>query len=435
MTYTGSGAAITVEADNVTINFANHSLFLTDPAAEGVLAVDVEEFTLLNDKISLNQISNVSTSNAIRLSGVSKAKIDNIYTENTLRGIRIEDSNDITITNTHHKNHVGGNNDVVPLSGTGIEVRFSTGVTVDNSFFEGSSGANNFGDGSIAVNGGSNIIITNTKHSDVAQALFVAGASKGILVDNLVANFNSEAFYGGINIGGADDEDPTTDIILQNVTLTNLDALEGWDGINVGLASGLRFDNIIIDVDTSIANDFTPAALHFGCFLINGCNEGEKTSSQGLFTNIVINNINAYGLLVESGRDLVFDNIEVTGSVAANAYIDSALGVAIQNSYIGDSSDGDGIVVTEKAVSTTIFNNTVTGNDDGILILAGATNTSVDSNRVFGNNFGISNSASSTITEYNRVCGNGNNCSGVFPNNSIGDPSVVGENTCNCDPE
>lgn len=435
LNYDGSGAAITVTADNVTINFANHSLFLTDPAAVGVLATDVEEFTLLNDKISLNQISNLPTSIAIHLLRVEKARIDNVFTENTLRGIRVEGSTGVNITNTHHKNHIGGNEDTTVAAGAGVDIRTSTGVTVDNSYFEGSSGTNHFGNSSINVSASREVNLTNTKHENVDDALFVGSASAGVLVDNLVATFNPESFYAGVSVGAANDTLPSTDIIIRNSTLTNLDAFEGWDGVNIGISSGILFENVIINTNTSVAEDYTPAALHLGCFLINGCDgEGdEKTASNGQYNNLVINNINAYGILIESGVDNVFNNAEVTGASIANIYVDGSYGATIKDSYVGDSTGGDGISVTENATSTTLYENTVTGNATGILIASDASNTIVDSNRAFGNQAGITNNAgSNTVTAYNRVCGNGTNCSGVNPSNTIGDPAEVGENICEC---
>lgn len=438
LTYTGSGAAIVVEADNVTINFANHSLFLTDPAAEGILAVDVEEFTLLNDKISLNQISNLASSNAIHLVNVSKARIDNIYTENTLRGIRLEGSNDVNITNTHHTNHVGGNDDGTSItSGSGIDIRTSTGVTVDNSYFEGTSGTNHFQTCSVNISGSRNVNLTNTKHENVDGSFFIALISTGILIDNCVANYSSEAFYAGVSIGASNDESPSRDIIIRNSTFTNLNAFEGWDGFNVGLSEGLVFENLVIDVNTTIAEDYTPGALHFGCGSVNGCEEAPLFASNGLISNVIINNINTYPLLIEAGENLVFDNIEVTGGTSVNAYFLLAIGNTLKNSYIGDSSGGDGIVLAADADTNAILNNTVSGNATGIIVATGAENTRVEENDVFNNSvFGINNSATTSQLYYNRSCGNGpgpaTNCSGIPLNitNQPGDPSVVGENIC-----
>ncbi len=439
LTYDGAGAAITIAADNVTINFANHNLFLTDPAAEGILAVDVEELTILNDKISTGSVSNIQSSNAIHLIGVSKARIDNVFTENTFDGINIETSNDVTVTNSHHKNHVGGFFDTEGgnPSGSGIEIRGSVGVTIDNAYFEGSSGENQFSDSSITIaNASSSINITNTKHNFVSDAIFVAQGSSGILVENLTATFDPLAFYSGISVGGANDEIPTNDLIFRNVTLTHLNAFEGWDGVNIGIATGIIFENVIIDTNTSVALDFTPAALHFGCADINGC-EGEdaKFSTNGLFSKVIISNNNDYGLLVEAGVDLVFDNIEVTGSSINNVYLSTSYGNTVKNSYIGDSLGGNGIAVSSSAIGNAILNNVVTSNETGIIVYTGATQTRIEENHVFANiTFGINVGMTDTQTYYNRSCGNGpsgsSNCSGVFPSNNPGDPSVVGENIC-----
>lgn len=437
LTYTGTGAAITVVADNVTINFANHSLFLTDPAAVGVLATDVDEFTLLNDKISLNQISNLESSNAIYLVQVSKAKIDNVFTENTFRGIRLENSNDVIITNTHHKNHVGGDNTpTIPLGGIAVEIGDSNGVKLDNTYIEGSSGENQFPAVAVDVRTSHDVIISNQKHENVDQSIFISRLSTGVIVENLQANLNPFAFYSGIQIGAANDTAPVQDIIVRNATITNISAFEGWDGVNVGISSGVIFEDIIIDTNTSVASDYTPGALHFGCNLLNGCEETPQYATNGTFINVIINNNNGYGILLEAGDNLVFDNIEVTGSILANIYFGNALNSTLKNSYIGDTvENGDGLVIATESSTNAILNNVFTRNARGIFIVDGALLNRLEENHVFNNfAFGIQNDASTTQAYYNRSCGNGpnpnSNCSNITPSNNPGDPSEVGENIC-----
>ena len=77
--YHGCEAAIEICADNVTINFNNHSLKLKDPAATGILARDVEELTILNDSISHVAPLEAVTGNLIQLEHVNKATFDNLY--------------------------------------------------------------------------------------------------------------------------------------------------------------------------------------------------------------------------------------------------------------------------------------------------------------------------------------------------------------------
>ena len=101
--YHGCDAAIEICADNVTINFNNHDLKLKDPNATAILAKDVNELTILNDKISHVAPLESISGNLIYLENVNKATFDNIFLFNMQIGIFAQDCSDIHIINSQFR--------------------------------------------------------------------------------------------------------------------------------------------------------------------------------------------------------------------------------------------------------------------------------------------------------------------------------------------
>ncbi len=430
LTYTGTESAIIVDADNVTINFANHSLFLTDPAAQGILAVDVEELTILNDKISTPSVSALATSNAINLINVVKARIDNIFTENTNVGVRIEASRDVLVTNSHHINHVGS------TASAGIRAATSADVKVDNSVFEGNSGDAQFGAPGVWIEQGSiNSVVSNSRFSNIDIGLFIPVAS-GVLLQNIEVTNYSGAAFNAIQIGSNDGD--VSDVILQNVTVTNTTAIPGFDGISLTGLNGFLFDTVIINTNTSLLDDdpsYLPAALHIGCNTSNGGCEPFVTCNNGILRNIIIQNNNDVGFYIEAGENIVFEEGIITGSNFENVLFDTALFSTIKNSYIGDST-GTGILFRPDSNDNSILNNTITGNVDGIDVEDGCIRTHLQGNNVYGNSGNgirvpvVANGPAETY--FNTSCNNGGvNCINVTPSQAPGDsPAVAGSNIC-----
>lgn len=108
LVYNGTGDAISIAANNVTIEFANHSLHVADPQATGIFATSIKGVTITNALISGSQQSTNFASSAIEFEDVRKSKIDNVYTENTFKGIFLVNSADATVINSHHTNHAIG---------------------------------------------------------------------------------------------------------------------------------------------------------------------------------------------------------------------------------------------------------------------------------------------------------------------------------------
>jgi len=407
----------------VTINFNNHSLFLTNPAATGIYAEDVEEITILNDKISTPNVSDSETSYAIHFVGVTKATIDNIFTENTLFGVGLDNCEDVLETNSHHSNHIGSD------LGTGVITSDSQAISLDNVVFEGNSGENQFASAGIAFLGGSNYSVTNSKFDDVDLGLF--SLVNGLIIDNCLFTAPSTSFFNAIQLGGTTSS--ANDTIIRNTTVINHDAFVGFDGITCPNGSGLIMENVIVDTNTSLdeTDNYLPAAIHFG----DNSSEPYTSFTDALLTNVIILNENDAGLFLASASNVVFQDGQITGSNEANVRFSLATECTIKNSEISNG-DGFGILMFAGANNNAILGNTVTANGSGVFVNFGAIGNHFQDNKVFENaSVGINNAEPSTEFYFNTSCNNGNfNCSpptALFPQQSPGDsPAVAGSNIC-----
>ena len=198
LVYPGTGAAITVLADNVTINFHNHDLTLTDGTSTGILVQGVHEFVLENDIIQAVSVCKSPTSVAVHLLDVTKATINNIFTKFTTKGIWIDNSTDVLVEHSHLDSHEGTVQFVFPSpatmagtgNGAGIWVNNSSGVTIDYCTFVGpdcpfDAGLTTFG---LHVEADStNVILTNSTFGFTQLVLIHALNVNGMLIDHCVA--------------------------------------------------------------------------------------------------------------------------------------------------------------------------------------------------------------------------------------------------------
>lgn len=433
LTYTGTGSAIIVEADNVTINFANHSLFLESSAATGVLAVDVEELTILNDKISTPLLSTLNTSNAIHLIEVRKARIDNILTENTFYGLHVENSSDITETNSQHLNHYAG------ISANAIRIEGSTGIKLENIYVEGVFPDPNNGGSGINFTGdlNRNVLLRNLQFNNVDTAILFSNVD-GVVAENIEVIAAPIAVFNALQFGTANEETVVKNIIFTNTVISNADAVPAWDGVTLIQAFNIEFVNFVIDTNTRLdeSTGYQPAAIHIGCGENSGC-EPFLSSENIIFRNTLIGGGNDVGFYVEQGSNIIFDEGEITGSFLANVLFDTAQMSVIKNSLIGDGP-ANGIVLEEGSNDNSILNNTVARNNIGLLVVLGALRNHLEHNNVYSNNAtGILNQELTSEIYFNTSCNNFANCLGIQPTlvQSPGDTPVnAGSNLCCPDP-
>ncbi|MBS0636626.1 MAG: right-handed parallel beta-helix repeat-containing protein [Verrucomicrobia bacterium] len=453
LVYNGDLAAITVHADNVTINFHNHSLTLNNSQAKGILVENASEFTLENDIIEGSALFKTSSSAAVELSGVHKALLTNIYTHNTTKGVVIQNSDDIFIENSFFTAHEGVSAPTTTTIGAGIWIDTSSAVTIDGCDFEGATLSSPLptaeAANAVLVQGASrNIAIQNSSFSNWLSTITLNQVT-GVLLDNCSLDASSLSTSNLLEVGSTTAE--ANDIAIRNCTLRQSTQVAGFDGIFFLNGSGCIMENVIVDVASAPDADpspYVPASIHVGC-AVNGhvtCSPKLEYSNI-MATNCIVRATNQYGLRIENGAFIQFSDSQFTGSSLSNILLDGdvdgnhislygANNCIIKDSTITSASGSDPAVhINPGADNNGIFGCEISGNSGaGLRIEQYALKTFVRDNNVFANNGnGIDDQEATTVTFLNTSCKNsGTDCVNVTPSQQPVGPNaaVAGTNVC-----
>lgn len=179
LTYSGDGTAITVAADNVTINFYNNTLALTNPAATAILVQNAHECAIANCIIQ-------NAPNGIILSGCIGASLDYSFLNNS--GVVATGSRSITIADCSFKGSATGlmleqNSSQISI----IESTFSewqnsivandvSGLQIDSSIVLGVN--------PLTLTNTTNVQISNSSFAGTNELSFASG--EGAILNNVV---------------------------------------------------------------------------------------------------------------------------------------------------------------------------------------------------------------------------------------------------------
>ncbi len=456
LVYNGTMAAITVAADNVTLNFHNHSLTINQPGAQGVKAENVSEFVLENDIIKGASPFKTATSAAVWLVNVEKATLSNIYTFNTTKGVKIENSTDVRIENSLMQWHEGLSMPTTATIGAGVWIDTSIAVTIDGCTFVGAAleeplpeaEASN----ALYVQGASEAITVKNSNFNNWLSTITLNQVTGVLIENCEAVASSLSANNLLQVGSM--EQQANDIIIRNTTFRQATQVPGFDGLFFLNGSGCLMENVIVDVATvndGDDNPYFPGAIHIGC-AVNGhvsC-DPYLAYSNILAKSCIVKGQNEYGLFVENGSFITFVDSQFRGASLVNVYLNGAVdpdtheslygayGCVIQDSTITDATGtGQGVLINSGADANAVIKNDISHNgNNGLVIAQYAYNNHINGNSVFGNgSYGIENLDVTTATYFNISCNNAaDNCIGVVPEQPPGfTPSVAGSNIC-CTP-
>ena len=409
-----TGPAITVAVSNVTINFANHSLTLIDPAAVGIFASEISELTIENDVIQASAVSTNIDSAAIHLIKCDKVNITNIFTLNTFFGIHLKRCTDVLVTNSRFKDHIGGANSFDTTSGS-IQADSSRGVVVEESVFTGISRHESVN----ATNRSAQIIFRNDCHecrvsncefNDIETGIFAAHIT-GLTVENCSFEAAHNATFALIQLGRVP-EAFTRDVIIRNSTFSTTGNVPGFVGIFGVNGRGLLLENCIITIEAA-TSPVTGEGHGVALGIANTTFYDDAT-----IRNCVLSGENSVQLLIDSSNNSVVDNCQIANGDEVGIKINSATQIVIKNSEIFGNTIG--IELTNLATNVALRSNTVTDNVSGIQVDLGADINHIQDNKVFGNfGDGINNAGGNSEIFFNVACHNtGTNCVGV-------DPSVV----------
>lgn len=229
--YKGSETAITIAANNVTLDLAHHDLIIRHPSAIGISIIGVREVVVKNDAIKFtpkfdeHQICG-NTVTGVLIRNSSKVLLDHLYIKNISQAILIDSSDDITVKNSHIENACTfgirsldsrglvlenitfKNNSSIIKGGTALGA-FSF-IRTDNISFENLNSLNGdifYGSGTNAVFRHLNIIFNDSKYFFSAFQLGSGGTETPGLASNVellesniqmqVIGFDSDSGSGG----------------------------------------------------------------------------------------------------------------------------------------------------------------------------------------------------------------------------------------------
>jgi len=400
--YSGSGAAITVTADDVSINFHNHSLTLISNQAEGILVQEVREFTLENDIIKGGNIFRTATSAAIHLKEVTKATLRNLYTRNTTKGIFIEDSSDVLVVNCLLENHESSDFDPPAVNpapqiglnsanGAAIWIEDSSGISVEGCDFQAAELEYNPDRVNVAfhVRGVSeNIDLKNSTFSEWHSSINVLRVNN-FLIDQCEVKANTDSNMHAIQLGDCIEDNAANGIVIQNTNIKKYPTeVPNFDGILLVQGAGCLIDNVTCQPSSFQYNNYPAAALHVGLFDCAGYHDV-------LVKDSIFGGVGATAIELESARNVTVENCQLNsfgtvvelrdagGCVVKNCIISSGdIGVHLnnttgQNSVIGcqvRNFNNYGILVseTEGGIPNHISDNSVYWCETGIAIPVGS---------------------------------------------------------------
>ena len=422
------GAAITVNASNVTINFHNHSLTLINQSAVGVLASGIRELSIENDIIQTPVFSTSKTSAAIQLVECEKVTLDNIFTLNTFFGVLIQNSEDVFITHSEFRDHIGGTGAGSLNTSFGINATASNNVVVEESSFFGTNPneSTTSASGPIFYNEGCiNCRVSKCQFTNVD--VLIAGQIDGLIVEDSSFAGAANAVFAKIQLGRGAVGSEANDVIIRNCTFLTNSTASGETLIFHVRGDGLLVENCILDQSGNPGGN----PIGVGPF-------GNNTTIRNCIIQASTEDI-AIAIDIFGGiHGTVIDNCQLTGGgpLGVNIAVEDVFDTVIKNCEISGSTT-NGIEILDPAQNTTLINNTSRDNGgSGFFIHPGASITRLEYNKALANGAdGIHNESDSTQTYFNTSCGNGLtsgiDCTGVFPAQSPGDsPAVAGSNVC-----
>jgi parallel beta-helix repeat protein len=421
VTYTGSGAAITISGvSNVKLNLENASITLTDPAAVGILIINSSEVVVQNDAISATAPSLDPASAAIQVVDSSKVIIDNVLTVNTAKGIWIQGSDNVRVSNSHLLLHsldlaAGGPNGAIRAEGSrNIDI---VNTVAENSIF-----------GAALANGTRNVHISNSKFYNNAFNLFLRDG-ENVLIENseLLTDIADAPFlFNNIQIGTTAGL-PFNNIIIKDSILSNTNPAPGFDNIIVLFGAGLKIENCILSTAGAILDGNGPAIVHLG--IVDEIGDPLFVATDVFISNSILHNTipgtTAHIVRSETGSSrIVINNSLLSGASLDGVNFVGATQSRIENSEIS-ANGGNGIAVAGASSSNVIINNQISGNAlDGVALSVGLTvNNLVQNNQVLGNGgIGIEDAGSANQVYYNSAFNNGGGDYAGVPGALVGAP-------------
>lgn len=360
LTYTGSGSAITVQSNGVTLYGKSLSITLANPIATGISVGQFTDFTLLDLQILITSgvTPSAQTSIGLNLAGSGNVRINYLMTRGTYYGVLATNVNKMVVEDSMFMNHLG----VSPSlpNGTGLVFSACNDVEIFDCDF---TGANSDPNGVLLSYGlipdGSNYIIQRCNFSTDAGIL-ASGNNIQILESNFITPKDST--FSAIALGST--ESQATNIIIDavnilanaNNTAPILIFLESGNNAIIKNSS-LRFNGIgsptVINGMIQLGSTKVTPPISFNSAKIMDCvlNGGFGAS---------------YGIYLDNGVNLTVDNCDITQSTLAGIYTNLTYNTVIKNCQVssiesitnspGPTPGGNGVTMSANTTGSVVDN-------------------------------------------------------------------------------
>ena len=388
LVYSGTGPAITIRANNVSIDFNNHDLTLTNGSAIGIFAENVQEIEIRNDKIIQNVSPTSRVNYGIQLFNVKKVFVDNVYITGPREAITIKDSEFIRIENSLFENNEAP---CIALISTGdVLIRYCTLSRGEHFGYFGIVVLSNFPNPGICRN----ITIEHVTFNNLGSAIALTGVND-VMISNVMVNFDRtspnfafDAFIAAIELADQD-VTPVNNITIRDSTFYAQNVRTGTCGIWLGNGTNSLLENLTIHINSQPenANDVE------GAILIGDADP----SSLLAFNNVKVSNVVISGgshdaVAVQRGKNITLDGLVISESDFAGVHIyPNSSTITVKNSDIKNNANG--VIIDSGSVSNTVINNVITNNTvHGVLI--NGNNNQVVNNVIANNAINIQNNGS-----------------------------------------
>ncbi|MBS0655463.1 MAG: right-handed parallel beta-helix repeat-containing protein [Verrucomicrobia bacterium] len=467
------GAAITVQADNVDIDLAGHTINLAGfGTTAGIAATNVVNLFVHDGAITglnANFLGNETAAFEILLNNVSQATFKNLSltTQNecasisgctnllfskctfdalansasivleassTFEDVTVEECTFLNTSGSMNLNHIAASG-----SGNGLTV---SSCTFDNALIpiETSQEANvanieisdcSFTNAEVAI------ILANAQNSRVHNCSFnvYAFAVAFLECQNMLVNTCDFQFFGQdgyVNNGSFVLFRNSLGAIVRNCTMSNTQTCfpSIFEPVYILSSQDVLIDRCVIDGNSN-ANTFgaTPANIHIAA-------NPSTPSSDIKIRNSVIRGNATYGIFCDGTESAVaptaieIDNCLIDGALAAGVFFGNALTCTIENCEISGTTSGPGISLTDGSQYITMQSNTVVNNSaQGITLDLTSSNNDIAHNIVTDNlSDGIFIGSCFNTVSDNTVSRNG----GIGINNLRGcNSEFYGNSSCN----
>ncbi len=380
--YSGSHSAITIAANNVKLNLRNCSIILENSDATGISIIDSSEVVIEADAI-VNICHKEQHGNGIHVCKSSDVQLQNVYTKHHHNGILVTESRNVSIVGSEffHPWH------------SGVTVKHSIDVSIDNCEFEGSKR-----NGLVFSNCNRDCRVTNSKFPYAQQTNMLVEQITGMMVANCsFTDLGGDSCKTNIVQFGdvVNDDQIARDIIFENCTITNRAGentntnIEGLALVNV---AGMIIDSCIIDIDNTGSNQEDDlSAIHIG----DG--SGLNVGSDIVIRNSIVEGPAMNGIYPDVGSfNIVIDNVSVSNALKNGIFLAGTSASVVKNSTITNNGT-NGIFVGEESQNNLIVNNFATSNGHSII---------EDSSLPQGAGIGFDESASDNLVQNNQAFAN-----------------------------